>query len=709
MKNSFFGTDNGNEFDTHTINNEELIPKEVEDQITYWILKIIIEMGGHKRFIDSDNDFEYEDMAEFLGLEKYVEFDYDDFNRTEPLLILKKRLKVLNRKAPFKPSALLLKNIERLSELIALTTYEKKVLEFVIFLKQYDILSNAINLVANDGLNTSRSKRLLSTLLDIPIEQMNETFATHSTFSRSALLLLDSEENYSLNSKLKLINYEFADNMLNLDEEITEMIKDSVRLSEKGTLGIQDYSYIKNDLGILMPFLNKALENKQKGVNILLYGLPGTGKTELSKTIADILGTSLYEISYADSDGDPIEGEARLRLYKTAQALFFNNRTILMYDEAEDVFESYEGGFFMLPKQQSDKAWINKILETNNVPTIWITNNISSIDNAIIRRFDMSIELPIPSKSVRKEIIKKYSNNILDAESIERLSEHENIAPALISTAVKVSNNLADSEKKKALLQLINNTLKAQGYPEVSKNSEGVLPKNYKLEFINTDSNLEELVEGIKAHKSARICFYGASGTGKSAFAKHIAKMLDKPFIIKSGSSLMSKWVGDTEKNIANAFKEASEEEAVLIFDEVDGFLAERGQAKVNWEVTQVNEMLVQMEKFNGLFIATTNLIDHLDQASLRRFDLKLEFKTLEPQQLEKIFISYCSELKLETPTSQELHEIKSLKNLSPGDFATINRQSKFRKIGSASEFIQRLKEEMKLKKLQDGKSMGFI
>jgi SpoVK/Ycf46/Vps4 family AAA+-type ATPase len=321
----------------------------------------------------------------------------------------------------------------------------------------------------------------------------------------------------------------------------------------------------------------------------------------------------------------------------------------------------------------------------------------------------MSIELPIPSKSVRKEIIKKYSNNILDAESIERLSEHENIAPALISTAVKVSNNLADSEKKKALLQLINNTLKAQGYPEVSKNSEGVLPKNYKLEFINTDSNLEELVEGIKAHKSARICFYGASGTGKSAFAKHIAKMLDKPFIIKSGSSLMSKWVGDTEKNIANAFKEASEEEAVLIFDEVDGFLAERGQAKVNWEVTQVNEMLVQMEKFNGLFIATTNLIDHLDQASLRRFDLKLEFKTLEPQQLEKIFISYCSELKLETPTSQELHEIKSLKNLSPGDFATINRQSKFRKIGSASEFIQRLKEEMKLKKLQDGKSMGFI
>jgi len=708
MGNSFFGTDKKNEFDTDLI-EDELIAKEVEDKVTYWILKIIIEMGGHKQFIDNENDFEYDDMAIFLGLEKYVAFEYNDFNRTEPLLILKKRLNFLLKKAPFGSAKLLQKNIERLSELITLTPYEKQILEFVILLKQYDILSNATSLLGNGNWHTSRTKRMLSTLLDIPIEQINELFASHSTFSRSALLMLSGDEDYSLNTKLRLINYEFADNMLNLDEDITEMIKDSVRLSSKATLTIKDYDYIKDNLEILMPFLNRALESRQKGVNILLYGLPGTGKTELSKTIAEILGTKLYEISYANSEGNPIEGEARLRLYKTAQALFFNNRTILMYDEAEDVFESYEGGIFMIPKQQTDKAWINKILENNNVPTIWITNNIESIDNAIIRRFNMSIELPIPSKSTRKAIIKKYSNNILDEESIERLSEHEHIAPALISTAVKVTDNIPTKQKNKALLQLINNTLKAQGYFEVEKKGEEVLPKNYKLEFINSDTNLEELVEGIKEHKSARVCFYGASGTGKSAFAKHIAKILERPFIIKSGSSLMSKWVGETEQNIANAFKEAEQEEAVLIFDEVDGFLAERGQAKVNWEVTQVNEMLVQMEKFNGLFIATTNLIDHLDQASLRRFDLKLEFKSLEPLQLEKIFISYCSELKIQSPTSQELHEIKSLKNLTPGDFATISRQSRFRKIKSASDFIKKLKEEMKLKKLQDGKSMGFI
>jgi len=701
---SLFGNSE-DEFDIEGV-EEQLIPHELHDQITYWILKVIIEMGGHKRFIDSDNDFEHEDMAIFLGLEKYVDFDYDDFERSEPLIKLKKQLLRMDKKAPFGSSPLLRENIEKLSELIPLNSNEKQILEFVILLKQYDILDNALSLLG-DELNITRVKRILSTILNIPLESVNDSFSPQSTFSRSAILTLDTEDNYSFGMMLDLINSEFADNMLNLNGNITEMIKDSVKVADKGTLTITDYSYIKSDLEILMPFLNKALEAKQKGVNILLYGLPGTGKTELSKTIANILGTKLYEISYADSDGDPIEGEARLRLYKTAQALFFNSRTILMYDEAEDVFESYDGGFFMLPKQQSDKAWINKVLENNYVPTIWITNNIDSIDNALIRRFNICIELPIPSKSKRAEIIRKYTKKILNNKEIEKLSEHEGIAPALISSAMRVTENLPELKQSKALLHLINNTLKAQGQEEVILSSEGVLPENYALEFVNTNSNLEELVDGIKENKSARICFYGASGTGKSAFAKHIAQMLERPFVIKSGSSLMSKWVGDTEKNIANAFREAQEEEAVLIFDEVDGFLAERGQAKVNWEVTQVNEMLVQMEKFEGVFIATTNLIDHLDQASLRRFDMKLEFKSLEPKQLEKIFISYLKTLNL-TATEQELHQVKSLKNLTPGDFATIKRQSKFKKINSTSEFIERLKEEQKLKKLQDGKVMGF-
>ena len=128
----------------------------------------------------------------------------------------------------------------------------------------------------------------------------------------------------------------------------------------------------------------------------MLYGVGGVGKTELSKTLAKELKCELYEVSYEDGDGDPKEGAYRLNAYKTAQSLFAKKRVILMYDEAEDIFESRFS--FFESKRQKNKAWINKTLESNPIPTIWITNDISAIDSAIVRRFDIALELPIPSK-----------------------------------------------------------------------------------------------------------------------------------------------------------------------------------------------------------------------------------------------------------------------------------------------------------------------
>ena len=417
--------------------------------------------------------------------------------------------------------------------------------------------------------------------------------------------------------------------MLNLNEDISVMIKEAVRPCDKGTLRLQDYEHITKDLDILIPYLLNAIKNKQSGVNILLYGLPGTGKTELVKTISETLQTELFEITYADEDDEAIDGRLRLQAYKMAQAILANQNIILMYDEAEDIFESSDS--FFAPKRQQNKAWLNRILETNSIPTIWITNNINSIDNAMVRRFDYAIEMPIPKKSKRQEIIKTYSENLLDEESIKLLAENENIAPALITRATKVVGSIDVADKPKAFKQVLNNTLKAQGYGEIKEHLEVLLPSVYNPQFINTTTNLDALTQGILEHQNARICLYGPAGTGKSAYGKYIAKTLDKPLLLKKGSDLISMWVGGTEKNIANAFREAKEEKAVLVFDEVDSFLADRTGAKQSWEVTQVNEMLVQMENFDGIFIATTNLMDNLDRASLRRFDLKLEFSYLKP------------------------------------------------------------------------------
>jgi len=693
---------------TITFDKSQFVEKELQDKISLWMLRAIINLGGHKEFIDKDNYLRNEDIAYFLELEKYIALDSKDYERKEVIDLLKSNLIKLENRHRFTSNKILTKNMKQISKLMNLNTYEEQILEFSILVHQYEILEDTVDLVGNN-LNSSQIKKIISSLLDISLKSVKEVFHSQSKFSKSSILTIGKGNTNNITRKLEPISDEFFDNMLNLDEDISVMIKDSVRACDKGNLNLKDYSHISKDIDILTLYLQNSIVENKKGVNILLYGLPGTGKTELSKTLAKTLKTNLFEISYADTDDEPIDGKNRLKAYKTAQALLVNKKTILMYDEAEDIFESSGGGFFSPPSRQRDKAWINRVLETNTIPTIWITNNVHSIDNALVRRFDISIEVPIPKKKQREKIISNYANQILSKDLIDNLAKHEDIAPALISSTAKVVNSIETQDKSKAFTHILNNTLKAQGYNEIKENSTNDLPNTYNPNFINTTTNLEELTLGIKETSNARLCLYGAAGTGKSAFGKYIADTLDKPVILKKASDLQSKWVGECEKNIANAFEEAKDEDAVLIFDEVDSFLQDRTNAKASWQISQVNEMLVQMENFDGIFVATTNLMDNLDKASLRRFDLKLEFDYLKPTQAWEMFLSYCKELKIRKPAISFKSGVESLRYLTPGDFAAIIRQNRFRPIKNVKDFISRLEDEIAVKNVDNSRKMGFL
>ena len=683
----------------------QFVERELIDKISLWMLRIINNLGVAREFIDKNNYFNKDLLGYFLEVGKYVDMDSDDFKRSEVLSTLKKNhLKLENRKR-FTSSKLLSKNIKQISTLMALNSVEEQILEFSILISQHEVLSETTDLLGSE-LNSMQAKKVLSSILNITMKDINNAFKSDSKFTKSSIVTIDKDTKHYLTHKIKIISDSFADDMLNLDEDISVMIKDSVRPCDKGSLKLKDYEHISKDIDIVMPYLKNAIETKQQGVNILFYGLPGTGKTELAKTISQTLKTKLYEISYADESDDSIDGYKRLNAFKIAQALLTNHNILLMYDEAEDIFDSNDS--FFAPKRQDNKAWLNKILETNTIPTIWITNNIHSIDNAMVRRFDFSLELAIPNKSRRAEIIKSYSNNLLDEHSIKVLSENENIAPALITRATKVVSSIATDDKEKAFTQVLNNTLKAQGYKEIKENIVTLLPNAYDPKFINTTTNLEYLTQGIKEHQNARLCLYGAAGTGKSAYGRYIAETLNKPLLLKKGSDLISMYIGGTEQNIAAAFEEAREEKAVLVFDEVDSFLADRTQANQSWEVTQVNEMLVQMENFDGIFIATTNLMDNLDKASLRRFDLKLEFDFLKAEQSWSMFLSYCKDLKFSKPSTSFKKAVNGLRYLTPGDFAAVIRQNRFRSITGVKDFIQRLEDEIAVKGIQSTNIMGF-
>jgi len=693
-----------------TLNKVDYIDKNLIDKASLWILRIILKLGGHRELIDKDNYVSKDNILSFLDGDKFLDADDDKFTRTEVLEFFTDKLMKYEKQKKFKKNKILVKNISQISSLMNLNVYEEKIIEFVVLLKQYEILDDAVGLLGSD-LNTVQTKRVLSIILDIPRKKIDKAFLSDSKLSKSSLVTIDKSTLHSLERKLDSFSDVFLDNLLNLDEDISVMIKDSIKPCASSDLKLKDYKHLNNDINILLPYLQNALASNKKGVNILLYGLPGTGKTELTKVVAKKLKTKLFEVSYTDKDDKPIDGDKRLKAYKSAQALLSNEKAILMYDKAEDIFQSTNGGMFSMfigaAQRQKDKAWINRVLETNDIPTIWITNNIYSIDNALVRRFDMSIEIPIPNKSKRQNIIRNYSKDLLDEPTIELLAKNENIAPALITSAAKVISSIETKDSAKDFTHLLNNTLKAQGYSTIQ--NKDTPTGTYNPNYIHTSTDLSKLTQGIKQTKNARLCLYGAPGTGKSAFGKYIAEELDKPLLIKKGSDLICKYVGGTEKNIAAAFAEAKDENAVLVFDEVDSFLADRTQAKQSWEVTQVNEMLVQMENFEGVFIATTNLMDNLDKASLRRFDLKLEFKYLQFKQAWKMFKEFSEKLKLGKIDKDLKEKVKYLKELTPGDFAAVLRQNKFRPIEDTEDLVVKLKMEIEVKNVSSAKVMGFI
>jgi hypothetical protein len=300
---------------------------------------------------------------------------------------------------------------------------------------------------------------------------------------------------------------------------------------------------------------------------------------------------------------------------------------------------------------------------------------------------------------------------LIDERTADAIAEHERATPAILSRAAEVLARLAPEKGKGGddARRLVSGTLEAQGHRPLPKpkRSGGMA---YDPAFIHADADLAEVAEGIADHQSARLCLYGPPGTGKSAFGRWLAEKLRKPFLLKKGSDLLSMYVGGTEANIAAAFEEAEREGAVLVFDEVDSFLQDRRGAQHSWEVTQVNELLTQMESFEGIFIATTNLMENLDPASLRRFDLKVRFDYLLPHQAEAMLKSVCRNLGLPAPGRAALRRVASLRDLTPGDFAAVMRQHRFRPAQDAMTLVAHLEEECAAKRdSHNGPVMGFV
>jgi SpoVK/Ycf46/Vps4 family AAA+-type ATPase len=227
---------------------------------------------------------------------------------------------------------------------------------------------------------------------------------------------------------------------------------------------------------------------------------------------------------------------------------------------------------------------------------------------------------------------------------------------------------------------------------------------------VETRYEIPRIITALKARGHGCLCFHGAPGTGKTALAEHLAQQLERPLMIRRASDLVSKFVGETEQQMAAMFREAEAEKAVLLLDEADSFLQDRRGAQRTYEVTEVNEMLQGMERYSGIFICTTNLMDSIDQAALRRFTFKIRFRPLSAEQRETMFVVEAlggEATRLEPELAQRLAR---LDQLCPGDFAAVKRQVDI--LGETlepGEFLAQLEAEHRIKpEVREARKIGF-
>ena len=568
------------------------------------------------------------------------------------------------------PRSALSARLDTLASAAGLDAHETAILGFVLRYRLhrpverlYDVLSDAMG----GEMRLSADVPLIALLLGLPPSVVERRLAPGSALRAAGLIGLEPDGGVRV---LERLRRRLGDPLDIPPASSRAAAAGLLGPAQAPSLGLVEFDHLGAGVGHAVELLRAALRTRKAGTHVLLYGPPGTGKTEFCKTLAAAVGVPLFAVAEADDEGNEPGRTERLGEMRFAQRLLSaGSPALLMFDEAEDLFDGGFGGLF---GGERSRAHLLRLLESTPVPMLWTTNSVEALGPAVVRRMTFALEMRVPEASVRTALWTRElarSGIAMESRDIAKLAREVPAAPAIAASAVAAAAMTGGGAEAVRLGAL--SVTRAMG-GGVLPRAEAEAEQEFDPALTAADHDLEALADRLArpgAPRAVSLLLSGPPGTGKSAFARHLAARLGLRPMLKRASDLLSRFVGGSEKAIAGAFTEARERGAFLILDEADGLLADRRSATQAWEVTQVNELLTWMEHHPLPFACTTNLPDRLDPACQRRFLVKIGFASLDAARAALAFSRFFGRA---APSG-----LASLPPLVPADFALAARKAR--------------------------------
>lgn len=446
-----------------------------------------------------------------------------------------------------------------------------------------------------------------------------------------------------------------------------------------------------------------ALLRSEGPANILLYGKPGCGKTEAARSLIRAAGLDVLHVPVQATGG------RNSRLTRLRYTDHFSQGCGVIVDEGELILNSAIRFIAYETDTTPSKSVLNSYLDSSKSKTIWILNDTNNLHESTMRRFHFKLHFDRLSRKQRNHaldlIVRKHGiENLVTPETSNRMLSEDHLSPGLLNQMAHALVRTKAALKEASSDAIIDRLLWSNRPSHTGLNDENAMGDLYTLDALNLSVPVGTMIQTLKnflalpkkPRNGLNLLFHGLPGTGKTGFARYLAHYLNRDLIIKRGSDLLGMYVGSTEQAIAAAFKQAQNNESILLVDEADTFFGVRESARQKYEISHTNEFLNQMENHNTILICCTNLLDHFDQASLRRFHEKIEFKSIPTERLGSVFLTCFSDLLSAIPRPADLDQsLLGLTNITAGDFRNIEKRLRLR--GSAASFadiVEQLKTE---------------